>query len=225
MSHELRTPLNAIIGFSDLLKKKDAGELNEKQQRYADNVYSSGKHLLSLIDDILDITRVESGKMEIIIDMVSVPKIINESADMIKEKAVKQNVRIITQVSPDIEFIETDENRFRQVINNLIDNAVKFSKPEGGTVTITAAKEMDMVKFSINDTGIGIKKEDIGRMFHSFEQLDVGISRKYCGTGLGLAVSKKLVELLGGRIEVDSIYGEGSSFTFYLPVTAEKERG
>lgn len=219
MSHELRTPLNAIIGFSDLLKKKNAGELNEKQQRYADNVYSSGMHLLSLIDDILDITRVESGKMEIIIDKVCVHEIINESADLIKEKAAKQNIRIITQVSPDIEFIETDEKRFRQVLNNLIDNAVKFSKPEGGTVTITAAKETDRVKISVSDTGIGIKKEDIGRIFQSFEQLDAGITRKYCGTGLGLAVSKKLVELLGGRIKAESIYGEGSTFTFYLPET------
>lgn len=222
MSHELRTPLNSIIGFSELLNNKDMGELNEKQQRFADNVHSSGKHLLSLIDDILDITRVESGKMDINIEKVYVSKVINESADIIKEKAAKQNIRIITQVSPEIEIIETDAKRFRQVLNNLLDNAVKFSKLEGGTVTIAAVKEEDMAKFSVSDTGIGIKKEDIGRLFHSFEPLDAGLSRKYGGTGLGLAVSKKLVELLGGRITAESKYGEGSTFSFTLPLKVKE---
>ncbi len=223
MSHELRTPLNAIIGFSELLKKKDAGDLNEKQQRYADNVYSSGKHLLSLIDDILDITTIESGKMEVIIKKTSVPKAINESVEIIKEKAAMQNITIKKQTGYDIEFIETDENMFRQVLNNLLGNAVKFSKPEGGTVTITAEKEGDMAKFSVFDTGIGIKEEDMGRLFQSFEQLETGIARKYVGTGLGLAVSKKLVEILGGRITAESVYDVGSKFTFYLPVAAKKE--
>ncbi|MDD5615336.1 MAG: PAS domain S-box protein [Candidatus Methanoperedens sp.] len=222
MSHELRTPLNAIIGFSDLLKNKDAGELNKKQQRYADNVYSSGKHLLSIIDDILDLTKVESGKMEIIIEKMSVPNAINTVVDVIKEKAASRNIIIKKQISHDIEFIETDPNRFRQVLNNILDNAVKFSKPKGGTVTITAEKEGEMAKFKVSDTGIGIRDEDMGRIFLSFEQLETGISRKYEGTGLGLVISKKLVEVLGGRITVESKYGEGSTFTFYLPLVPEK---
>lgn len=221
MSHELRTPLNAIIGFSELLKNKDFGELNEKQKRYADNVHSSGKHLLSLIDDILDITRIESGKMETNIEKVSVPKIINESADLIKEKAANKNIRIITQVRSDIEFIDTDANRLRQVLNNLLDNAVKFSQPDGGTITITALKEGKSAKFSVADTGIGIKKEDMGRLFRNFEPLDAGFTRKHEGTGLGLAISNKLVQLLGGTITAESKYGKGSTFTFYLPVAGE----
>ncbi len=222
MSHELRTPLNAIIGFSELLKNKDAGELNKKQQRYADNVYSSGKHLLSIIDDILDLTKVESGKMEIIIEKMSVPNAINTVVDVIKEKAASRNIMIKKQISHDIEFIETDPNRFRQVLNNILDNAVKFSKPKGGTVTITSEKEGEMAKFKVSDTGIGIRDEDMGRIFLSFEQLETGISRKYEGTGLGLAISKKLVEILGGRITVESKYGDGSTFTFYLPLVTEK---
>jgi PAS domain S-box-containing protein len=225
MSHELRTPLNAILGFSELLKRKGAGELNEKQQRYADNVYSSGKHLLGIIDDILDLTRVESGKMEIIIEKITVSIAIKKAVDLIKEKAASRNIIIKKQIGHDIEFIETDPNRFWQVLNNLLDNAVKFSKPEGGTVTITAEKEGEMVKFKVSDTGIGIRDEDMGRMFQSFEQMDAGIARKYGGTGLGLAVSKKLVELMGGSISVESRYGEGSTFTFTLPVGAQVKVG
>jgi signal transduction histidine kinase len=222
MSHELRTPLNAIIGFSNLLINKSAGELNEKQQRYAGNVYSSGKHLLGIIDDVLDLTNAESGNMEIIIQKMSVPNAFNTSVDLIKEKAASRNVIIKKQIGHDIEYIETDPNRFRQVLNNLLDNAVKFSKPEGGTVTITAEKEGKMVKFKVSDTGIGIRDEDMWRLFQSFEQLETGISRKYEGTGLGLAISKKLVEILGGRITVESKYGEGSTFTFYLPLVPGK---
>ncbi|MBU3966481.1 MAG: PAS domain-containing sensor histidine kinase, partial [Euryarchaeota archaeon] len=223
MSHELRTPLNAIIGFTELLKKKEAGDLNQKQQRYADNVHLSGKNLLRIIDDLLDLTRVESGKMEFTIEHVSVPVAVNEVLENIKEKAGKQKIIIKKDLGHEIEFIDTDGQKFRQVLNNLLDNAVKFSKPEGGTVTITAEKEGDMAKFSVADNGIGINEENMGRLFHSFEQLDSGIARKYGGTGLGLAVSKKLVELLGGRIMAQSRYGEGSTFTFYLPVAAKKE--
>jgi protein-histidine pros-kinase len=221
MSHELRTPLNAIIGFSELLKIKGSGDLNEKQQRYADNVYSSGKHLLSIIDDILDLTRVESGKMEFAIEHVSVPVAVNEVLENIKEIAGKQNIIIKKDMKPEIEFIDTDGQKFRQVLNNLLGNAVKFSKPEGGTVTITAEMEGDMAKFSVSDTGIGIKDTDMGRLFHGFEQLDAGIARKYGGTGLGLAVSKKVVELLGGSITVESRYGQGSTFTFTLPIKSK----
>jgi len=143
--------------------------------------------------------------------------------DVIKEKATSRNITIKKQISHDIEFIETDPNRFRQVLNNLLDNAVKFSKPEGGTVTITAEKEREMAKFSVLDNGIGIRDEDMGRIFHSFEQLETGITRKYEGTGLGLAISKKLVEILGGRIMVESKYGEGSTFTFTLPLLSKKQ--
>lgn len=225
MSHELRTPLNAILGFSELLMKKGAGELNEKQQRYASNVITSGKHLLSIIDDILDLTRVESGKMEITVGEMSVQDSINECVNMINEMALKRKVTIKKQIKPGIGSIDTDELKFKQILNNLLSNAIKFSKPEGGVITITAEKDADMVKFSVSDTGIGIKEEDMGRLFHSFEQLESGITRKFGGTGLGLAISKKLVELLGGSILAESWSGVGSTFTFYLPQSAKKKQG
>lgn len=223
MSHELRTPLNAILGFSELLMIQGAGELNERQQRYADNVHSSGKHLLNIIDDILDLTRVESGKMELKIEKVSVPAAVNDVIENIREMAGKQNIIIKTELKPEVEFIETDGMKLKQVLNNILSNAVKFSKPDGGTVTITAKKEMDMVKFSVSDSGIGIKDKDMCKLFQSFEQLDAGIGRKYGGTGLGLAVSKKLVELLGGRITAESKYSVGSTFTFLLPIAGKKQ--
>lgn len=221
ISHELRTPLNAILGFSDLLMKKGAGELNERQQRYADNVHSSGKHLLNIIDDILDLTRVESGKMEINFEKVSVPAAVNDVLENIREIAGKQNITIRTELKPEVEFIETDRMKLKQLLNNILSNAVKFSKPDGGTVTITVKKENDMIKFSVSDTGIGIKEEDMGKLFQSFEQLDAGTARKYGGTGLGLTVSKKLVELFGGKIWAESTYGKGSTFSFILPLKAQ----
>lgn len=222
MSHELRTPLNSIIGFSELLKEKAAGELNEKQVHYVHNVLASGKHLLYLINDILDLSKVEAGKMELSIEKISVPETINETIDLIKEKAIKHNVVMKTELDPDVVFIEADGQKFKQILFNLLSNAVKFSKPEGGTVIVAAKKEGDMARFWVIDTGIGIKEEDMARLFMTFEQLDSGISRNYGGTGLGLAISKKLVELMGGSIMAESKYGDGSTFTFTLPITAKR---
>jgi PAS domain S-box-containing protein len=221
MSHELRTPLNSIIGFSELLKQGSCGELDSKQERYVDNIFASGKHLLGLISDILDLSKVEAGKMELVIERVSVPEIINESISLIKESAAKHNVVLKKELDSQLDIIEADRQRVKQVLFNLLSNAVKFSKPEGGTVTITVKKEADMAMFSVRDTGIGIKEENMGRLFNTFEQLDSSISRKYQGTGLGLAISRKLVELHGGKIMAESKYGEGSTFTFYLPITSK----
>jgi len=224
MSHELRTPLNSIIGFSELLKQKTAGELGEKQARYVDNVLTSSKHLLDLINDILDLAKIEAGKMEMVIENFEAIKATNEVISLIKEKAVKHKVFLKKEFDPQLEFIEADQTKFKQILFNLLDNAVKFSKPEGGKVTITAKKEGDMVKISVSDTGIGIREEDMGRLFKEFEQLDSGISRKYGGTGLGLTISKQLVEMHGGKIMVESKYGEGSTFTFLLPLKAKNRR-
>lgn len=223
MSHELRTPLNAIIGFSELLKQRTAGTLNEKQERYVDNVLSSSKHLLNLINDILDLSKVEAGKMELVIEKFSLQNIIDETINLIKEKAGIHNVILEKNYDPGLGSIEADQLRFKQVLFNLLSNAVKFSRNEGGTVTVTTKKEGEMARISVSDTGIGIKEEDINRLFKSFEQLDKGISRKYGGTGLGLAITRKIVELHGGKIMVESKYGEGSIFTFLLPVSAKKE--
>ena len=223
MSHEIRTPLNSIIGFSELLEQKTAGELGEKQERYVGNIITSGKFLLDLINDILDLSKVEAGKIELVIEKIAVKKIINDTLTLIKEKATNHKVLLKKEIDPEFDFIEADKLRFRQILFNLLSNAVKFSKEEGGTVTIITKKEEDMAKFSVSDTGIGVREEDMSKLFNEFEQLDSGISRNYGGTGLGLAISKKLVELHGGKIWAESRYGEGSTFTFTLPLVKAGE--
>ncbi len=223
MSHELRTPLNAIIGFSEILKQKIAGGLNEKQESFLDDVLIAGNHLLQLINDVLDLSKVEAGKVELIIENISVPETINEVLSLIKEKAAKNNVIIEKELDPRLDFMEADKLRLKQILFNLLNNAVKFSKPEGGIVTIISKKIEDAAQISVSDTGIGIKDEDRRKLFNEFQQLDSGITRKYGGTGLGLAITKKLVELHGGKIMVESKYGEGSTFTFLLPLKEENE--
>ncbi|VVB92676.1 Methanogenesis regulatory histidine kinase FilI [uncultured archaeon] len=222
MSHELRTPLNASIGFSELLKQGMAGELSEKQEHFVDNILTSNQFLLTLINDILDLSKIEAGKIELAPESMSVPVTIKETLSLIKEKAMKHKVLLKTEFDPELEFIAADKQRFKQILFNLLDNAVKFSQEEGGTVTVTAKKDGDMAKISVSDTGIGIKEENIGRLFRKFEQLESGISKKYGGTGLGLAITKQLVELHGGKIRVESRYGEGSTFTFLLPLKAKR---
>ncbi|VVB93688.1 Methanogenesis regulatory histidine kinase FilI [uncultured archaeon] len=223
MSHELRTPLNASIGFSELLKHGLAGELSEKQEHFVDNILKSDQFLLTLINDILDLSKIEAGKIELAPEKISVHVTIKEALSLIKEKASMHNLLLKTEFDPALEFIEADKQRFKQILFNLLGNAVKFSKEDGGTITMTAKKEGDMAKISVSDTGIGIKEENIGRLFHKFEQLDSGISKKYGGTGLGLAITKQLVELHGGKIWAESKFGEGSTFTFLLPLAARKQ--
>lgn len=217
MSHELRTPLNSIIGFSCLLKEKTFGELNEKQEHYVDNVNVSGKLLLNLINDILDLSRIESGKMDMNFEKVSVSETINEALDLINEMAAKKRIEIKKEFDPQIEFIEADKQRFKQILFNLLSNAVKFSKPDGGTITITVIKEGDRAIFSVSDTGIGIQEDNLGKLFNKFEQLDSGITKHYGGSGLGLAISKKLAQLHGGDIWVESTFGEGTTVFVSIP--------
>ncbi len=224
MSHELRTPLNAILGFSELMKQGVTGKMTEKQEHFIDNINSSGTFLLSLINDILDLSKIEAGKVELVIEKASVPVTINETLALIKEKATIHNVLLKTELDPALPYIEADKQRFKQILYNLLSNAVKFSKKEGGTVIIAAKKEGDMAKFSVSDTGIGIKEENMGKLFHKFEQLEPEIGAKYGGTGLGLAISKQLVEQHGGKMWAESRYGEGSTFTFLLPIEAKKTK-
>ncbi len=221
MSHELRTPLNSIIGFSELMNMNQT--LDEKNKHYTENILTSGKFLLKLINDILDLSKVESGKIELIIEKIEVPSVIDEVLILIKEKANAHNVVLKKEIDPVLQYIYADQQRLKQILFNLLSNAVKFSKQEGGTVTITTKKEGNMARISVSDTGIGIREEDMAKMFRAFEQLDSGITKKYGGTGLGLAISKKLVELHGGTLTVESRYGEGSTFTFTLPVKAKKQ--
>ncbi len=224
MSHELRTPLNSIIGFSELLKQQTAGELNDKQERYVENVLNSSKFLLNLINDILDLSKVEAGKIELIIERISVPVVISETIALLKEKASKNKVALRKDIDPELDFIEADRQRVKQILFNLLNNAIKFSKKEGGTVIVKTRKDRDTAIISVSDTGIGIKEEDMGKLFREFGQVNPEISRNYGGTGLGLAISKKLVQLHGGNIRADSRYGEGSTFTFTLPITRENDR-
>jgi len=219
MSHELRTPLNSILGFSELLMEKLPGSLNEKQEHYLENVISSGKFLLNLINDILDISKVEAGKMELVIEKLAVPDVLNETINLIKEKAMDHHIILKNEFDPDLDFIEADKKRFKQILFNLLSNSIKFSKNEGGMITIRTEKDGHFAKFSVTDTGIGIKKENMGGLFQTFEQLDSGITKSYGGTGLGLSISKKLVELHGGKIYAQSEFGKGSTFTFTLPLT------
>ena len=222
MSHDLGTPLNGIIGFSTLLKQKIPVELNENQEKYVDNVLESGYRMLDIIDDILDLGKAETGKIDLQIEKFSVPATMDETANLVKGKIAKHNVILNKEFDPELEFMEADRQRFKQILFNLLSNAVKYSKQEGGTVTIGSKKHGDMAEFSVSDTGIGIKREDIGKLFSPFEQLNLGIASKYGSTGLGLVVTKKLVDIMGGKITIESSFGVGSTFTFTLPILAKK---
>lgn len=224
MSHELRTPLNAIIGFSDVLSLEIGGSLNEKQKDYVNDIHNAGEHLLLIINDILDLSKVEAGEMDLVLEKFTVNELLEETITLIKNKAIKNHIDIIRDIDPQLEFIEGDKTKVKQVLFNLLSNAVKFSREVGGTLTIKANKEGDMAQISVSDTGIGIKEENVGKLFHKFEQLESGITRKYGGTGLGLAITKQLVELHGGKIRAESKYGEGSTFTFTLPLEVKNIR-
>jgi signal transduction histidine kinase len=215
MSHELRTPLNAIIGFSQVLRERMFGEVNEKQEEYLDDIISSGNHLLSLINDVLDLSKVEAGQVELEVAPFSLRDALERGVVMVRERATKDGVQVGLAADPEVDVVEADERRIRQVIFNLLSNAVKFT-PVGGTVDVSAAQVNGEVRVSVADTGPGLAPEDHDRIFEEFQQTEAGIEQRE-GTGLGLALSKRLVELHGGRIWVDSELGKGSTFVFTLP--------
>ncbi|MGZ4336985.1 MAG: ATP-binding protein [Gaiellaceae bacterium] len=215
MSHELRTPLNAIIGFSQVLRERMFGEINEKQQEYLEDILSSGNHLLSLINDVLDLSKVEAGQVELEINPFSLSEALERGVVMVRERAMTDGVQLVLELDPAAELVEGDERRIRQVIFNLLSNAVKFTPP-GGRVELKSARLDGEVRVSVIDTGPGIATEDQERIFEEFQQTEAGAGQRE-GTGLGLALSKRLVELHGGRIWVDSEPGDGSAFVFTLP--------
>lgn len=222
MSHELRTPLTAVIGYSIILRGNTQGKLNQKQTFFVDNILASSKHLLDLINNFLDLAKIEAGKLELVIEEINVSEILNDILKLFKENAQEHNLIIKKKFDPELKSIKADRRALKQILFNLMGNAIKFSKQEGGIVTVSAKREGDMVKISVSDKGIGIKEEELRRLFQKFEQLDSGTSRKYEGTGLGLAITKQLVELHGGKITVESKYGQGSTFTFSLPIDEKK---
>ncbi len=220
ISHELRTPLNAIIGFSEILESQTFGLLNERQSRYVRHVASSGQHLLDLINDILDLAKVGSGKMELHLSEVSVPSIVERSVSMIAERAAKQGIAIHIDIDEAFRshVFQADERKFRQIFLNLFSNAVKFT-PDGGRIELKVCRKQNDLFASVTDTGIGITVEDQGRIFGPFEQVDSSYARSTHGTGLGLALSKSLAELHGGRMWVQSEgSGKGSTFAFTVPL-------
>ncbi len=237
MSHELRTPLNAIIGFSEILADKTFGDLNDRQLKYSNNILNSGRHLLQLINDILDLSKVEAGRVELVRDKFDVAKSLRDVESIVKTLAQKKNIHLGFEVPPDLPHQFADEAKFKQIMYNLLSNAIKFT-PDGGRVTVAAALEGEAasrgttgssngvtgecLKVAVSDTGIGIQPRDHQRVFVEFEQVDSSYGRKQQGTGLGLALTKRLVELHGGqiRVESDGIEGKGSTFTFVIPTTA-----
>jgi len=222
MSHELRTPLNAIIGFSEMLSDGKPGALNPKQSQYIKNVLSSGKHLLVLINDVLDLAKVEAGKMDLYPEPFSVQRAIEEASRLVAPMAQNKNLTIQLQVNPAVDEVTLDLQKFKQVLFNLLSNAVKFT-PEGGRIDISASPcQESRLELRVRDTGIGIKPEDLEKLFREFNQLDSGLSRQYSGTGLGLALTRRIVELQQGTIRVESVPGQGSTFIVELPRVIEK---
>lgn len=241
MSHELRTPISSILGFAELLMDETFGPLTERQKKYVNTIYNSGNHLLQLINNILDIAKIESGQMELRCESFSVPQAITEAENVIKPLIDKKKQRFILKIDENVSIIKADRIKFKQILYNLLSNASKFT-PEGGEIILeaTVTNSVDayksssalsipfqQLKISVIDTGIGIKKEDQEIIFSEFVQIDSSFSRRFEGTGLGLALTKKFVELQGGNIFVESEEGKGSKFTVTLPLfdfaVAEKE--
>ena len=217
MSHELRTPLNAIIGFSEVLGERLFGELNEKQAEYTEDILSSGRHLLSLINEILDLSKVEAGRMELEVAAFDLPLAIDNARTFVRERATKHGITLEVDVDERLGEIVGDERKIKQILLNLLSNAVKFT-PEGGRIGIEARQADGVVEISVSDTGVGIAPEDQPKIFEEFRQVGSDYAHKTEGTGLGLTLAKKFVELHGGKIWVESEVGKGSKFTFTLPI-------
>jgi PAS domain S-box-containing protein len=216
MSHELRTPLNAIIGFSGLLLEKTMGDINDKQERYINNVMTGGKHLLNLINNILDISKIESGKMELYYETFLISELISDVVTLVNPLTIKKRIEITTDIDERLSLITADKTKTKQILYNLLSNAIKFTD-ENGTIYIKAIFEDELLQICVKDSGIGIDEKDIEKLFHPFQQIDSAASRNYQGTGLGLALAKNFVEMHGGNIWVSSEMGKGSVFTFTIP--------
>jgi signal transduction histidine kinase/CheY-like chemotaxis protein len=216
MSHELRTPLNAVIGFSEVLIDRMFGEINERQDEYLHDIWNSGRHLLELLNEILDLSKVEAGQMVLEPTTFSVGSALEYALSLVRERAAAHAITLTVEVADDAGLIEADELRFKQVVLNLVSNAVKFT-PDGGSVRVRAERDGDELSVAVTDTGIGVAPEDQERIFESFQQGGRGAPKEE-GTGLGLTLSRRIVELFGGRIWLSSTVGSGSTFGFAIPV-------
>ena len=218
MSHELRTPINHIIGFTEIVIDKSVGPLNISQEEFLNDALGSSRHLLSLVNDILDLSKVEAGKMELDATEIPLENLLRDSLIMVKEKAMKHSISLTPRFQEIPATIWADERKLKQILYNLLSNAVKFT-PDGGTVELEVeGKEEQGIHFKVRDTGIGMAEKDLERIFQPFEQGDNSAGRKYQGTGLGLSLTKKIIELHNGRLWAESEgMGRGSTFHFILP--------
>ena len=220
MSHELRTPLTSIIGYSDMLLSGMTGELNEKQTSFVDSILKGGEALLNLINDVLDLTKIESGRLELIREAVDLRAALLGVLPVVKPRAQDKRIRISTFLPTDLPLVWADPGKLNQVLLNLITNGIKYTH-ENGSVSVEARTTGDLVEIWVNDTGIGIAREDQDKVFQRFTQIDSSATRSQGGTGLGLAIVKELVELHGGTIRVQSKLGKGSSFIFTMPISTK----
>jgi PAS domain S-box-containing protein len=222
MSHELRTPLNAIIGFADLMHTGKAGPLSAVHEEYLGDILTSSRHLLQLINDVLDLAKVESGKMEFRPEPVDTVVLVEDVRNILRGLAGSKRIIVDVHVDPVVSGVVVDPVRVKQILYNFLSNAIKFT-PAGGRVVVRVTPEgADGFRIDVTDTGVGIRAEDLGRLFVEFEQLDTGIAKEYSGTGLGLALTKRLAGAHGGRVEVRSAVGQGSTFSAILPRAATR---
>jgi len=217
MSHELRTPLNAILGFSEVLLDRFVGDLTPKQVEYVDSIHASGKHLLGLINDLLDLSKIEAGKMVLHPEPCYLPQTLEDALTLVRSEAIRKRLTPGLEVAPEVGLIEADPAKLKQILYNLLSNAIKFT-PEGGQVTVRGRRVGSLVEVAVADTGIGIRPADQERIFGEFEQVDSAYARQVQGTGLGLPLTRRLVELHGGTLTLESAEGKGSTFTFTLPL-------
>jgi PAS domain S-box-containing protein len=218
MSHELRTPLNGIIGFAEFLSDGKPGPLNDKQKEYLGDILNSGRHLLHLINDMLDLVKIQAGRVDLTLERFSIRDAITEVRTGVKPLAAGKAIELGVNIDAGIEFVTLDQQRFKQILYNLLSNALKFTDDHGHVGINVTLLDGGRFRLVVSDDGIGIRAEDIGRLFTEFEQLETGTARRFGGTGLGLALTRKLVEVHGGTIDVESEFGKGSSFAVVLPI-------
>jgi signal transduction histidine kinase len=225
MSHELRTPLNAVIGFAALMHAGKTGPLADIHKEYIGDILNSSRHLLQLINDVLDLAKVESGRMELRVEDTDLARTVSEVRDIVRGLAAERSIRLAVELDAEVPRVRVDPRMLKQILYNYLSNAIKFT-PDGGRVMLRVTPEAhDRFRIDVEDTGIGIKPEDMGRLFVEFQQLDQGTAKKYPGTGLGLALTKRIVEAQGGRVVVESIPGRGSTFSAILPRAVGAKHG
>ncbi len=222
MTHELRTPLSSVLGFSKMLREEIYGPLNDKQKQYVNGIADSGKHLLALVNDCLDLSKIEAEREEIYLENIAVEDLCQSAISMVDLKAKEQKLSLIVDIGDNVDFCRVDQRRIKQILLNLLSNAIKFT--EKGSITLQVRSDRDYITFCVIDTGIGITDGDQKKLFQPFQQIQSHLSRRHKGTGLGLTLSRKLAQLHGGDLTLTSEIGKGSCFTLQLPINLENRK-